>query len=89
MEKWVFRRIIWDFSATPSGIKRDWYVCIVAHINQRVYTNCCFSELAAQTDVHVKNTSIVLILFDRDDEEESSRNIRYTAAYTGQVIADS
>jgi hypothetical protein len=25
---WVFRRYIWDTSATPSGIKREWYVCM-------------------------------------------------------------
>jgi hypothetical protein len=25
---WVSRRNIWDTSATPSGIKREWYVCI-------------------------------------------------------------
>jgi hypothetical protein len=25
---WASRRNIWDASATPSGIKREWYVCI-------------------------------------------------------------
>jgi hypothetical protein len=25
---WVSRRNIWDTSATPSGIKREWYVCM-------------------------------------------------------------
>jgi DNA modification methylase len=31
---WASRKNIWDASATPSGIKRGWYVCISAIVNK-------------------------------------------------------
>jgi hypothetical protein len=33
----VSRRNIWDTSATPSGIKREWYVCMYAQVLKDTY----------------------------------------------------
>jgi hypothetical protein len=39
----IAQRNIWDASATPSGIKREWYVCINVNTGMQTYiATCCW-----------------------------------------------
>jgi hypothetical protein len=66
----VYRRNIWDVSATPSRIKREWYVCVLIKvINIFVLTPGLVENAFTLTFVFIIPTFIIYIAYRNESKE--------------------